>query len=96
MVCLHKVTLEKGNPPNMALCLLASRSQHCGALCLHFQHPLLGLPLSQGAPIFDVPGKSCGALPCRSGFLSRSLYRKLHCDASGFHSSGNLPSLGHL
>jgi hypothetical protein len=63
----------------------------------HSPPPLLTPSLERkGDPVLHILDENCGTIPCRSGFLSRSLRSECHYDASGLHGGGCLPRLGHL
>jgi hypothetical protein len=72
------------------------RGQICGTLSLHSQHPLLGLPPSQGGPGLRCLDDSRGALLHYSGLLSRSLSSTNHHRMGSLSISGNVSCPNHL
>jgi hypothetical protein len=69
---LHKLTLEKDDLLNKALCILTSRGQRCDTPP-PLSTPSLEPPLCQGSPVLCILDKSHDTILCISGLLSRSL-----------------------
>jgi hypothetical protein len=93
---LPRARPPEGNPSNEPLGLPTGRGQRCGTLRLHLQHPLLGLPHSQGSSGLRLPYESHRGLPHCINLPSRSLRSTNHHRTGNLYIGGGFPLLDHL